>query len=271
MHMNRDFKKLSRIAGEIGTVRREGLTEQLVKKFEELVLRSVIAPGERLPSERELAEMLKVSRASLREALRALKVMGVLEIRQGSGNYLTENAKELLSVPAEVLVPLRGLSEAELFEVRRAMEAEAAATAALRASESDLDKIRAELDGMRGSTNNRFVYGKHDLAFHHAIAEASGNAFFVWFMKTANKFLYKALLRRPMKRSLQVSLSEHENILRGIEARDPIAARAEMLNHVSYQKYYMLDEKRPAEIRFLALEPSAEPAPGRSRSQSQQR
>src|SRR5581483_5611779 len=145
---NGSLQKLDQIAAQLGTVRREGLTEQLVQKFEDLVLRGTILPGERLPPERELAEMLGVSRSSLRQALKALQIMGVLEVRQGSGNYLSSNAKEILQVPPKVLVPLRGLSQAELFEVRRALEAESAGSAAQRATAADLERIRSKLAGM---------------------------------------------------------------------------------------------------------------------------
>lgn len=258
---NRDLAKLGRIADQLGTVRREGLTEQLVQKLAKLVLRGVISAGDSLPPERELAQMLGVSRSSIRQALKALQVMGVLEVRQGSGNYLTRDAKEILSVPAQVLVPLRGLSQAELFEVRRALEAESAASAAERATATDLEKIRLEFERMQDRLDDKFAYRNHDLAFHQAIAAAAGNRFFVWFLALANKFLYQALLRRPLKTSLQNSLKEHENILRAIEARDSAKARVEMLRHVSYHKYYMLDQKGPADVRFLAYEAAAELPP----------
>jgi GntR family transcriptional regulator, transcriptional repressor for pyruvate dehydrogenase complex len=246
-----DLQKLGRIAEELGTVRREGLTEKLVQRLGNLVLRGVLSPGERLPTERDLAIMLSVSRSSLRQALKVLQVMGVLEIRQGSGNYLTRDASEILSVPPQMLVPLRGLSQAELFEVRRAMEAESAATAAQRATKEDLHRIRAAYESMAGSTD-RFMFGKHDLAFHQAIAAACGNRFFLWFLASANKFLYQAMIKRPGL-DLDRSRVEHERILLAIEARDPEAARQEMLHHVAYSKYQgIFDEKTPSDIRFVA-------------------
>lgn len=255
MRSGASLKKLSRIAEQLGTVTREGLTEKLVQKLESLAMRGVISPEERLPPERELARMLGVSRSSLRQALKALQIMGVLEMRQGSGTYLAQRAKEILSVPPKILVPLRGLTQAELFEVRRALEGESAATAAERATDADLHGIRLEVERMRESLDDRFAYGTHDLAFHQAIATAAGNRFFVWFLGLANKVLCQAWLKRPQQRSLAESQREHESIFRAVESRDPIAAREEMLRHVSYQKYYLLDPKMQAEIGFMAQEP----------------
>jgi DNA-binding FadR family transcriptional regulator len=251
-----ELKKLGQIAREMGTVRRIGLTEQLIEKLESLVLKGVISPGGQLPSERQLAGLLSVSRASLRQALKVLQVMGVLEVRAGSGNYLSDAAKEILKVPPRILVPLKGLTEAELFEVRRSMEAEAAAAAAERATPADLEAMRIQLDGMKANANDRIAYGAHDLAFHNAIATASCNRCFMWFLSLANKVLYQALLRRPMRRGMKSSIEEHENIFRAIESRDPDLARTEMLKHVSYAKYYMLEAKELSDIHFLAYKAS---------------
>jgi DNA-binding FadR family transcriptional regulator len=116
--------------------------------------------------------------------------------------------------------------------------------------------MRIELDGMKANDHDRVAYGTHDLAFHNAIATASSNRCFIWFLALANKVLYQALLRRPMPKGMESSIEEHESILKAIEARNPVLARNEMLKHVSYAKYYMLDTKELAEIRFLAYEQS---------------
>jgi GntR family transcriptional regulator, transcriptional repressor for pyruvate dehydrogenase complex len=246
----RNQKKLKQITSQLGALRREALTEQIVKKMQGLVLRGTLHEGERLPSERDLAEMLHVSRSSLRQALKALQVMGVLEVRHGSGNYLTPIARTILEQPTRTLVPLPGLSEAELFEARRALEAECAAAAAIRATEADLAAIRAEIDGMRENTHDWEAYRRHDLGFHHAIAVASGNRYFAWFLGVANRVLYRSLMKRPIKRPLQQSFDEHHSIFEAIVARDAARARSEMLLHVSYQKFYY--EEVPADVQFVA-------------------
>ena len=102
------------------------------------------------------------------------------------------------------------------------------------------------------------AYGKHDLAFHEAVAVASGNRYFIWFLSLANKILYAAMLSRPMKWSMEKSVQEHTRILDAIEARNSMLAREEMLKHVSYAKYYMLEKKELTDIRFVACESPAE-------------
>jgi len=109
---------------------------------------------------------------------------------------------------------------------------------------------------MHANCDDRVAYGMHDLAFHNAIASASSNRYFIWFLSLANKILYQALLRRPIRRSMESSLAEHESIFRAIESRNSELARNEMLKHVSYAKYYMLDKKELAEIRFVAYKSS---------------
>ena len=147
---------------ELAPVEFENLTEHLVRRMKTWVVRGLIKPGERLPPEREMATMLEY-RASLRGALKVLQVMGVLDLRQGSGNYLTRDAASILNQPTDLLIPLRGLSFGALFEARRAMECEAAACAAVRGSPADVDRLRREIEHMRQSLLNPVVYFRHDV------------------------------------------------------------------------------------------------------------
>ena len=226
-------EKLNRIAKELAPVRREGLTTKLVRKLESLIKNGQISPGDRLPPERELSAMLGVSRASLREALKALQIMGVLGSRHGSGTYLMERAHEILSVPPRLLIPVRGITKAEMWEVRRTIEAEASAAAADRGVDADLTKIRNEFERMKATTNDESVCTKHDFAFHQAIAAASGNALYAALLNLINKVLFRAvpkLLKPPPK-----ALEEHEQVVIAIEERSPYKARRAMLNHLTWE------------------------------------
>src|ERR1700761_3549496 len=153
---------LHRLVTESLPIRNESVTEQLVRQIKDWALRGLVKPGGRLPPERELAAALNVSRSALRQALKALQVMGLLDVKQGSGNYLSESADRILREPIDLLMPLRGISFAELFEARRSIEAEAAARAATRASEADIEKMRYELEQMRLNLQKPDIYFRHD-------------------------------------------------------------------------------------------------------------
>jgi GntR family transcriptional repressor for pyruvate dehydrogenase complex len=239
-----------RLAAELGPVQFEGLTEHLVRQMKTWVLRGLVQPGERLPPERELAGMLNVSRASLRQALKVLQVMGVLEVKQGSGNYLSDSATRILRQPTDLLIPLRGLSFAELFEARRATEAEAAACAAMRATDMDRHRITRELEQMRVQLHDPPAYFRHDVAFHRQIALASGNSVFVWFLEMAIKVMAEAWLARAKEGHQERTFAEHTAIHAAIESRQPEQAREAMLRHLMLTKFYSA-EPTPVELRVV--------------------
>jgi GntR family transcriptional repressor for pyruvate dehydrogenase complex len=242
---------LERLYSELGPIEFEGMTDHLLRQMKSWVVRGLIQPGERLPPERELATALNVSRASLRQALKVLQVMGVLEVRQGSGNYLTENAVRILRQPTDLLMPLRGLTFGELFEARRAMEAEAAASAAVRASDADLSRLRRELDHMGAHLRDAVAYFRHDVLFHKHIASASGNGVFVWFLELASKVMGDAWIARTKEGHTDRTFAEHQRIVEAIEARDAEGARDAMLQHLNLTKFYST-QQTPVELRVVS-------------------
>jgi GntR family transcriptional repressor for pyruvate dehydrogenase complex len=177
--------------------------------------------------------------------------MGVLEIRHGSGTYLAKGSKTILSQPQNLLVPLHGVSFAELFEARRAVEMEAAAGAALRATEENLRKLNRELELMQANLDDPAAHVKHDLAFHRNIAIASGNSVFLWFFELVSKVIKDAWLDRSRTRKLNETLAEHRTIAKAIEMRDPDGARYAMLKHLMLSKFYS-DEPTEIELRVLS-------------------
>jgi GntR family transcriptional regulator, transcriptional repressor for pyruvate dehydrogenase complex len=256
MNNNQDHKikqsaALVRLAEVMGPIRTEGLTENVVRQLKDCIRRRIITPGERLPPERELAALLKISRGSLRQALKALQVMGVLNVVQGSGAYLSDHAEAILRDPEGLLIPLRGHSFAEMYEARRAMEAESAASAALRAGKQDVEKMRAEIRSMRAIGSNIRKFVSHDNAFHHHIAVASGNSVFIWFIDLLQKVLAKGQIIHARSEQMQSSIAEHKAILAAIEAHDPESARKEMLAHLTLSKAYS-DRETGMELQVVS-------------------
>jgi GntR family transcriptional regulator, transcriptional repressor for pyruvate dehydrogenase complex len=234
-----EFASLERFARQVGPAPLEGLTERLVEVMKSWVLKGVIAPGERMPPERKLAPLLKVSRSSLRQALKTLEVMGVLEARQGSGTYLAEGAETILRQPADLLMPLQGVSFGELFEARRALEVEAVASAAARANAQDLEELKSLLERMRKHLSHPAAYFASDVAFHQKIAQVSGNGVFVWFNRMVVKVMADAWLKRAQLGDNTCStFAEHGAIFEAIAQHDSNAARLAMLAHLDLSKFY---------------------------------
>jgi len=245
------FGSLKRFARPSGSGTLQSLTERLVEVMKGWVLEGILTPGERMPPERELAGWLKVSRASLRPAVKSLEIMGVLEARQGSGTYLTESAATILSQPADLLMPLRGVSFAELFEARRAMEIEASAFAAARANEDEIAELQALVQQMRAHLSHPAAYHVSDIAFHQKIAQMSGNGVFVWFNAMVVKVMAEAWRQRAqLGDNMRSTFLEHCAIFEAIQRGDAAAARTAMLAHLDLSKFYSLAPTR-VELRVL--------------------
>jgi GntR family transcriptional regulator, transcriptional repressor for pyruvate dehydrogenase complex len=233
---------------------REDLTVRLIASFKELLSQGVVRPGSRLPPERELAGRFGVSRASLRQALKVLEIMGVISQRIGDGTYVNETAAQIFMHPMQLLVLLDSISLEELFETRMMVEPEIAARAAERAKSQDLVNLRAALNKMKNALDAE-THIEGDLAFHSAILEASGNR----VCQRMFSVLQHALLN-SMERTLLApgtGLRSHYKIFKAIQARKPALARALMLEHLNWgmsvaRNHSKGDRKVASRIRPLA-------------------
>src|SRR2546423_12460861 len=160
-----------------GRRRGASVTGEAIERIRELITSGEWGPGTRLPRETDLARQLGLSRNSLREAVRALSLARVLEVRQGDGTYVSSlEAGELLEPTLSATNLLRGETVLELFEVRRMLEPEAAAVAAQRADAAVIAGLRRELDRMIAAGDHADELVQADAAFHHVIAAAPGNS-----------------------------------------------------------------------------------------------
>ncbi|MFC0351995.1 FadR/GntR family transcriptional regulator [Undibacterium danionis] len=188
-----------------------------------------IAAGERLPSERDLATKLSVSRASLREAVLALELGGVVEVRGGSGVYICEKK-------IEEDIPEVGPGPFEVLSARRLIEAEVAAIAARVATDASIDAILKAVLAMEKHHENYASNENADRDFHLAIARATGNSALVGTMEylwNQRGRLWHRLKEHFQTEELrQLTLTDHRNILEAIVAHDPAAARRAMRAHL---------------------------------------
>lgn len=214
-------------------VRKGRRYEQVAAQIQGLIASGALRPGDRLPPERELAAKFGVGRSSLRDALRTLEVMGIIESRHGSGTVVRDLSTDSLVVPlASVLAQKRGLV-AELLDVRRMIEPALAARAAANATQEELDRLEDILRRQTEKVRRGEPSIEEDSEFHYAIALAARNSVVLRVLD-----VLMDLLRESRARSLQVpgrpkgSLSGHRRILRAIKRRDGAAAEAAVRKHL---------------------------------------
>ena len=189
-----------------------------------------IAPGERLPSERDLATKLSVSRASLREALIALELGGVIEVRGGSGVYVSELPE------AAAALPEAGPGPFEVLSARRLIESEIAAIAARVATDSAVDAILKAVQEMEKHHANYSSNEQADRNFHIATARATGNSALVgaldYLWDQRGRLWHKLKEHFQTEELRQETLKDHRRILEAIAAHDPAGARKAMRAHL---------------------------------------
>jgi GntR family transcriptional repressor for pyruvate dehydrogenase complex len=210
-------------------------TDQAIEGIRELIASGEFGAGDRLPKENELAARIGVSRGSLREAIRALELVGVVAARQGDGTYLTSLTPALLlDVMSIVMDFTQDESILQLLEVRRVLEPAATALAAARASEEELDEVRAAMDAMRRARDPEPLV-EADAAFHSAIAHAAGNPALASLLDNLSGPTIRARVWHAIeeRQAGDEAKAEHERILAALEARDPDLARAASAVHVA--------------------------------------
>lgn len=211
------------------------VTDEAILKIKEMIVAGDLRPGDRLPPEKELSESLGLSRNSLRESVKALELIRVLDVRRGDGTYVTSLEPALPLEAMSFVVDLHGDdSVLEMLAVRRILEPAATSLAAINARPEDLDHL---VDLMRSAAAASSVdeLVAHDLAFHRAIAEASGNRYLTSLIDSLSSHTVRARIWRGITQesAVSVTLREHQLILDAIRAHDPDLAAALTLAHVA--------------------------------------
>jgi GntR family transcriptional repressor for pyruvate dehydrogenase complex len=236
----------------ISTERRRGtgVTDEAIERIRELIVSGKWGPGTRLPREADLAKQLGLSRNSLREAVRALSLARVLEVRQGDGTYVSSlEASELLEPALSATHLLRGRTVLELFEVRRMLEPEAAAMAAQRVDQDVLADLKRELDRMVAAEDRADDLIAADTAFHDVIARAPGNGVLRALLRSLSTNTVRARLWHGLvdRNALDLARAEHEEIYEAIAAGDAELARAATLLHIAHNETWLREHLGPAD------------------------
>jgi GntR family transcriptional regulator, transcriptional repressor for pyruvate dehydrogenase complex len=230
------------LKSDFEVIRRNKVYEEVAKQIERLILKK-LKPGDKLPSERELAEMLQVSRSSIRDAIRGLELMGLVEPRQGAGTIVKELSAESVVNPFAKTLKQKREMVAELLDFRKMLEPPLAGRAATHATDEEI----VEMDEILQRQEAKLALGEaaiaEDTEFHYSVALASGNSVVLKVLDVVMD-----LLRDTRERTLQVegrpqkSLAGHRRILAAIKRRDAEAAKAAMRRHVEDVEEIVLDK-----------------------------
>jgi GntR family transcriptional repressor for pyruvate dehydrogenase complex len=230
------------IKSDFEVVRRNKVYEEVAKQIERLILNK-LKPGDKLPSERELAEMLHVSRGSIRDAIRGLELMGLVEPRQGTGTIVRAVAADSLTNPFTSALKRRQELVSELLDFRKMLEPPLAARAATHASAEELAELEEILRRQESKQRRGESTVAEDTEFHYNVALASGNTVVIKVLD-----ILMDLLRETRERSLQVegraqrSLVGHRRILTAIENHDTEAAKDAMRRHIEDVEEMVVDQ-----------------------------
>jgi DNA-binding FadR family transcriptional regulator len=211
------------------------LTDEAIHKIKEMIVSGELRPGDRLPKEADLADRLGLSRNSLREAVKALSVIRVLDVRQGDGTYVTSLDPGLLLDAMSFVVDFhRDDTVLQFLEVRRILEPAAAAMAAQRMSEEGIATLRTLLDGLGGEPTIDALVA-NDLEFHRQIAAGAGNDVLCSLIDSLSGPTTRARIWRGLTQESAVARTreQHAAILDAIAARQPELARSWATVHVA--------------------------------------
>ncbi|HEX6022480.1 MAG TPA: FCD domain-containing protein [Solirubrobacter sp.] len=216
-----------------GTVSRDTVPDQIAARLIALITERQLKAGDRLPPERELAAAMRVSRSSLREALRALAMVGVVEMRHGDGTYLTALETEQLLRPVSLVLSLSDSSLAELFEARKLVEPGLAALAAHRISDASAAELCSHADATAAAVDDPEAFMWADIELHALIAKAAENAVLRRLLDSIASMGIASRRRTGRLAAVrEQSARDHREIAAAIAAHDADAAHAAMLRHL---------------------------------------
>ena len=239
----------------------EKLSQSVIRQIEQLILRGILHPGERLPSERDMADKLGVSRPSLRDAIAELSERGLLSSRAGSGVFVAEVLGSAFSPALIQLFATHDEAVSDYISFRRDMEGLAAERAARLGSETDLRVIDTIFRKMEVAHQKRDPSDEAqlDAEFHMAIIEASHNVIMLHMLRSMFDLLRQGVFynRQVMFRNRTTRdqlLDQHRAMNAAVQARDPAAARAAVEAHLTFVEQAFADQSRAEKHEAIALQ-----------------
>lgn len=206
-------------------LRRTSAAADAARSIQQMIVDGRLAPGQRLPAERELSELLGISRPTLRETIRSLVGLNILESRHGAGTFVAALDTATLLEPMQFVMALNERTLGELFEARLLLEPALAALAAERATPAQAAAMRAAIGGADQV--------EADVALHRLVADAAGNALLAAMLESLSTLGRSSRAITAVRPGVRRRTAEdHEAIVAAVERRDPDAARAAMAAHL---------------------------------------
>jgi GntR family transcriptional repressor for pyruvate dehydrogenase complex len=208
-------------------------TMQVVNYIRSLIENGTLQPGDKIPPEREFAQSLNISRASLRTGIGYLAAMGVMKIRHGVGTFVADGPAEFGKTSFSLMGALHGFQSWQMFEARLILESNLAALAAERGKEEHHTALAEEVAEIFASVEHPADFLIHDVLFHRIVSQASGNPILAVLMETVTSAMYEKR-RKTVERSIDLreSAEMHRLIFRAIRSRNPGEARKLMEQHL---------------------------------------
>lgn len=237
---------------QLEPVKRIGISEDVIRRILKLIQEGQLAPGDRLPNERELAAALQVSRPMLREGLRALAFMKVIEIRQGDGTYVTSLTPELLTENLDWVFSLDESSSDHLLQARKVVEPGIAALAAPFITDQELLQLEECLRHAQDYAHDIPLYVDSDICFHRTIFDTARNPILKRFMASVTHLdrvvrinILECLPEAERTFEIRQVREDHGRIIEALRAHDPQAAQAAMLDHLNnVEKIHILAKQK---------------------------
>ncbi len=227
-------------------IRKKRLYQDIIEQIQQAIKTDQLKPGDQLPSERELAGKLSVSRTSVREAISVMESAGLVEVLQGKGVFLKNNKSNKILTKMDNLVQLQGLNLVELIEVRQGLEGQAAYLAAIRRTDEELHVIKEAYMRMAQAYAVNEIAAEEDYEFHLAVVAATKNPMLLKAVKLfTDPFLQGVHILR--EKSIKTGkgpmiLEEHDAIYNAIAMQDPLKAQTAMWDHLlAAKKRYFID------------------------------
>ena len=229
-------------------IKREKVYSQILEQVKHNIHIGTLKRGDRLPSERQWAEQMGVSRAAVREAIRAMEMIGLIQCHQGEGNFISKNIDGTLTEPLTLVFWLAECDAIEVHSLRRAIEIEGARRAASNMLEEDFKRLEGLCDQIEKTTSEEEAV-KPDMEFHRCITQWSQNPMLYEVLNAANTLMVERISKNRMlifdkEKDFRRVNQQHRNIISGLRTHDPEKARDAMAKHMDYIEAFIVESDK---------------------------